>query len=56
LIPANTGIFWGRGGAVANTNPLPTAGVEIVCSKTTISTYEFVVSSGTIKLQVVQEG
>lgn len=56
LIPASSGIYWANGSATAGTNLLPAIGVEIICSKTIISAYEFVVSSGTIKLQVIQEG
>lgn len=56
LIPASVGIFWADGEATAGVNPLPSKGVEIKTTKTMASTREFVVASGTIKMQVVQEG
>ncbi len=56
LIPASAGIFWADGEATAGVNPLPSRGVEIKTTKIMASTREFIVVSGTIKMQVIQEG
>lgn len=56
LIPVDVGIFWASGAAMAGANLFPSSGAAISIIKATASTLEFIVSSGTIKMQVVQEG
>ena len=56
LVPDGSGIFWKDGTVTVNDAPLPVGGVEITCRKNSIATREFIVASGTVKMQVVQEG
>lgn len=56
LIPAGVGIFWADGEATTGINPFPSSGAEIKIVKEAASTREFVTTSGTIKMQVIQEG
>lgn len=56
LIPISAGIFWADGEATAGVNPFPLKGAEMKIAKTLAATREFIVSSGTIKMQVIQEG
>ena len=57
LIPAGTNIYWANGGkAKSGVNLLPLAALEIDCSKAVIEKFEFVMSSSTQTISVIQEG
>ena len=57
LIPEGTNIYWANGGtAKSGVNLLPLAALEIDCSKAVIEKFEFVMSSSTQSLTVIQEG
>jgi len=57
LVPDSSGIFWIAGTAVAATSaPLPSSGVELSVRKTYADTLQFITASGTVKMQIIQEG
>jgi len=56
ILPRYAGVFWADGVAVEDICPLPAGGVTIDCSKTTISTRQFITKNKPIKMSIVQEG
>jgi len=56
LLLRYAGIFWADNVAVVDVCPLPAGGVTIDCSKTTISTRQFITEKKPIKMSVIQEG
>lgn len=56
IMPKSSGIYWANGAATAGVNPIPMPGLEIDCTATSIGTREFIVASGTITMEVTQEG
>ena len=56
IIPDGTGIYWADGTASSSSAPFPVGGLEIYCRKASIQGHEFVTASGTVNMQVLQEG
>lgn len=56
LVPDSAGIFWNAGVATSSTAPLPSSGIELSVRKTYADTLQFITASGTVKMQIIQEG
>ena len=57
LIPANTNIYWANGGkAKSGVNLFPIAAIAIDVSKAVIEKVQFMTSSTTVAMTVIQEG
>lgn len=56
LIPVGAGIYWKQGTVTSNDAELPSNGISIACKKDVADKLQFIVASGTIDMQVLQEG